>query len=299
MALAPDGKTLYVSCANSTRVSVLDTARDGKTLRGRHADGGSARQWVAAFAQPAQAVLGQRAAAGPGHELAAVKRLVTQVPLAGRRGTGDAVQTQRAVCPLILAGGGDDRLPVEENPPSLAAELAARGGGLTAVAEVAPKARHGRHELRLLWALTDPDLNAYLGRSGSVGEPWPGIAQVCRGERRRVVRHRGTPTEERAVRSAMTSRPAATADATALLAALCDHWGIAHKLHWVRDETLGEDRCRVRTGTAPEVFAIGRNLALTRLRRRGIAAIAATLRTDASRWWIAISLVRLAGAGLS
>ena len=60
----------------------------------------------------------------------------------------------------------------------LVAELAARGGGLTAVADIAPKARHGRHEVRLVWALTDPDLNAYLGRSGSVGEPWPGIAQV-------------------------------------------------------------------------------------------------------------------------
>ena len=33
MALAPDGKTLYVACANSTRVSVLDAAHDGKSLQ--------------------------------------------------------------------------------------------------------------------------------------------------------------------------------------------------------------------------------------------------------------------------
>ncbi|HEY7310113.1 MAG TPA: bifunctional YncE family protein/alkaline phosphatase family protein [Gemmataceae bacterium] len=33
MALAPDGKTLYVACANSTRVCVLDAARDGKPLQ--------------------------------------------------------------------------------------------------------------------------------------------------------------------------------------------------------------------------------------------------------------------------
>ncbi len=150
-----------------------------------------------------------------------------------------------------------------------------------------------------MWALTDPDLNAYLGSSGSVGEPWPGIAQVCRVERRRVVRHRGTVKEEREARDAITSRPAAEADAPALLAALRDHWGIETKLHWVRDETLGEDRCRVRTGTAPEAFAVCRHRALTLLRRRGSAAIAATLRTYASRWWVAISLVRLAGAGLS
>ena len=32
MALSPDGKTLFVACANSTKVSVLDTTRDGKPL---------------------------------------------------------------------------------------------------------------------------------------------------------------------------------------------------------------------------------------------------------------------------
>jgi DNA-binding beta-propeller fold protein YncE len=32
MALAPDGKTLFVSCANSTAVSVLDVSRNGKQL---------------------------------------------------------------------------------------------------------------------------------------------------------------------------------------------------------------------------------------------------------------------------
>jgi DNA-binding beta-propeller fold protein YncE len=32
MALAPDGKTLFVACANSTKVSVLDTTRNGKSL---------------------------------------------------------------------------------------------------------------------------------------------------------------------------------------------------------------------------------------------------------------------------
>ena len=33
MALAPDGKTLYVACANSTCVRVLDVAHDGKSLQ--------------------------------------------------------------------------------------------------------------------------------------------------------------------------------------------------------------------------------------------------------------------------
>jgi hypothetical protein len=31
-------------------------------------------------------------------------------------------------------------------------------------------------------------------------------------------------------------------------------------LHYVRDETLGEDRCRVRTGSAPQLLAAIRNV---------------------------------------
>jgi hypothetical protein len=111
----------WVAGAGASTTTSL--ALDGKTLRGSHADGGAAVQLVAAFAQPAQAVLGQVATDGPGHELAAVKRLLTQVPLAGRLVTGDALQTQREVCQLILDGGGDYLLPVDENQPSLLAEL--------------------------------------------------------------------------------------------------------------------------------------------------------------------------------
>jgi len=37
------------------------------------------------------------------------------------------------------------------------------------------------------------------------------------------------------------------------------HWGVENRLHWVRDETLGEDRCRVRTGNGAQVLAALRN----------------------------------------
>ena len=47
------------------------------------------------------------------------------------------------------------------------------------------------------------------------------------------------------------------------------HWGIENKLHYVRDVTMGEDACRVRTGSAPQVLAGIRNsvIALARTRR--------------------------------
>ena len=56
------------------------------------------------------------------------------------------------------------------------------------------------------------------------------------------------------------------------------HWGIENRLHWVRDVTLGEDRCRVRTGRAPQDLAAFRNAALSLLRLAGFQEIAPTLR---------------------
>lgn len=52
------------------------------------------------------------------------------------------------------------------------------------------------------------------------------------------------------------------ADAARLLALVRAHWGIENGLHHVKDETLGEDRCRVRKGAAAEVFAAVRNVAV-------------------------------------
>ena len=56
------------------------------------------------------------------------------------------------------------------------------------------------------------------------------------------------------------------------------HWGIENRLHWVRDVTLDEDRCRVRTGHGAEIMATLRNLAISLLRLAGWDNIAAGLR---------------------
>ena len=70
-------------------------------------------------------------------------------------------------------------------------DLAARGGSFTAVTEVEPKRAHGRREVRMLWVLADPAVNQYAGSAGTVGKPWPHLAQICRVERRRTLRRHG------------------------------------------------------------------------------------------------------------
>lgn len=57
----------------------------------------------------------------------------------------------------------------------------------------------------------------------------------------------------------LTSLTREKADARQLLDRIRSHWGIENRLHHVRDVTLGEDACRVRTGSSPQVLAALRN----------------------------------------
>jgi predicted transposase YbfD/YdcC len=93
-------------------------------------------------------------------------------------------------------------------------------------------------------------LNGYLD--------WPDVGQVFELERVRQVGEKGTVE----VVYGLTSLGREQADARALLALVRGHWGIENRLHYVKDETLGEDRCRVRTGSSPEVLAMVRNVAV-------------------------------------
>ena len=58
--------------------------------------------------------------------------------------------------------------------------------------------------------------------------------------------------------------------------------GAELRLHWVRDVTWCEDKCRARSGSVPENLATFRNTTLTLLRAAGHKVIASTLRTFAT-----------------
>ncbi len=85
---------------------------------------------------------------------------------------------------------------------------------------------------------------------------WPGAAQVFELERVRVLPGK---TEVEVVHG-RTSLIREGTDARRLLGLTRGHWGIENRLHYVKEETLGEDRCRVRTGAAPQILAAIRNV---------------------------------------
>jgi predicted transposase YbfD/YdcC len=128
---------------------------------------------------------------------------------------------------------------------------------------------HGRIEIRHLQCSSR--LAGYLD--------WPGFAQAIRIERTRIVD--GKRTTE--VSHAITSLKATSTNARELLALNRGHWGIENRLHWVRDVTMGEDKCRAKTGRIPENLATLRNTALTLLRTNGHKAIAPALRIMATK----------------
>jgi len=117
---------------------------------------------------------------------------------------------------------------------------------------------------------------------------WPFVAQAFKLTRRRTF-HGETKTQ---TVYGITSLRRDQADARALLRMVRGHWGIENKIFHVRDVTLGEDQCRVRTGAAPHILSTIRNSLLNLLRRADTRNVAAVLRRHAAHPDEALKLLR-------
>lgn len=126
-------------------------------------------------------------------------------------------------------------------------------------AETTIEKAHGRIETRA--AQVSAEVVDHLG--------WPGAAQVLRIERTREIKGK-VGTE---VAYYVTSLTPDEAGADRLMSLARAHWGIENRLHWRRDVSMNEDRCRVRAGARP--FASLRNLALAMLGRSRMSVPAA------------------------
>ncbi len=109
----------------------------------------------------------------------------------------------------------------------------------------------------------------------------------------RVVDRLDGKEPRREVAYGITSVPADRATPASLLKFNRGHWGIENGLHWVRDMTFDEDRCRVRKGAAAQALASLRNLVIALLRLAGAANIARALRHLARHMTQALRLIGL------
>jgi predicted transposase YbfD/YdcC len=253
---------------------------DGKTVRGAATAAGTPHLLSFSTADTQETVLQVRVDSKT-NEIPVVQEMLPFVPVAGRVFLADALHTQRATAAVVQHLGADYLLTVKENQPALYDHLATYFAAPTAPDRRARTVdrQRGRHEVRQLRATTE--MSAYLAPD------WPGVAQVARLVR--TVTCRGVTSVE--VVYLITSLTPRKASAKRLLALVRAYWSIENKHHYVRDETFGEDRSRLRTGDAPQIMAALRNLTLPLLHRAGCTRIAQARRHFAQQPAAALALL--------
>lgn len=242
-------------------------ALNGQVLPGQAVDGKDVR---GVRAHGSAYVLGQAVVDAKTNEIKAVPALLAGRDLRGTLTTMDALLTQAAVAQQILAQQGHYLMIVKKNQLNLyraievlfqTPPVPAKPGELL-VYQYSGRKEHGCLEQRTLQSSTA--LNAYLD--------WPAIGQVlCRTCRRVML---STGLVETKTTYGVTSLPRDLGGPKLIERFWRGHWTIENQLHYVRDETLGEDRCQVHTGATPQVLATLRNGILTLFRYHGWSNIA-------------------------
>lgn len=251
-------------------------AIDGKEVRGAGAHGVSVNL-VSVTRHESGLVLTESKVAAKTNELGAIPELLAGRDLRGTVSTLDAMFTQRSVAQQIIAQGGDYLMAVKENQPTLYTNLETffqnpglpRGEDDRDTYTYTTK-EHGRFETHTLTC--SAALIPYLD--------WPGVQQVLQRRRQCLINHTGDTSDE--VKYAVTSLSRQRAQARHLECLWRGHWTIEGKVHYVRDETLKEDRCQMYKGSAPRALAALKNGILAALRYWGWTNIAEALRVYGS-----------------
>jgi predicted transposase YbfD/YdcC len=272
----------------------VELALDGKTLRGTIPTGQTRGVHLLAAYLPGEGLaLMQVEVDSRENEIVAAPRVLNMLDLRGKIVTGDALLTQRKLAVQIVEAGGEYVFPVKENQPDLRADIQTLFEPEPCVKGFSPATKdlrsvekvekgHGRLEKRTLTA--SRDLKGYV--------EWPYAEQVFKLEREFQQLNTGKRSQE--VVYGITSLMASEANAARLLEITRGHWGIESGLHYRRDVTLREDRCRVRMGQAPQVLAVINNLVLGLFARLGYTHAPEARRHFAAHLDEAVNLILLA-----
>ena len=244
-------------------------AVDGKTLRGaRHPPDGRQVHLLAVMDHATRTVLAQRQVDGAPGEVPGFRPLLADLDLAGVVVTADALHTHREAAEFLVTGKQAHYLfTIKGNQPILLDRCAHLPWHNVPVLDRTRDHAHGRVELRTLKAVTVHHFG------------FPHAAQVIQVTRK--TRDLGTRRWRTVTVYAITSLTFAQASPARLADLIRGHWVIENGLHWVRDVTFAEDASQVRTGTAPQVMACLRNLAIGVLCRARPVNLATALRHHA------------------
>ena len=246
-------------------------AVDGKASRGTAHHGSRALHRLGAFTHSDAIMVATCDVDGKSNEINAFAPLLGQISdLSGAVITGDAMHCQRKHARYLHKRGAHYVFPVARNQPGLFDQLDALDWNKVPICSTSGwmtyDRGHGRQEVRTIQIMPAPR-----------GIRFPHARQVFL-----IERHVYDLTGEHLSSVAVLGVTDLTAD-QAGPAALLDYnrgqWAIENKDHYVRDVTLGEDHCRVRTATRPSILATMRSYAASALRLLGFTNIA-----QATRW---------------
>ena len=259
---------------------------DGKTLRGTIPGGATKGEHLLALQQAqSNVVLAQAPVGEKKNEISTAPALLKTVALSNKIVSGDAMHAQRKLSRQVVRAGGDYLWFVKQNQPTLCQRLQQAftiSADLPAdVCQVTHYDKgHGRIERRQL--MVSAQVTNTLG--------WPYAAQAFQLHRTRTECRSGKVTEQTVY--GITSLAPLTTPPAALLDWTRQHWSIENGLHYRRDVTFGEDRCRMKSGRAAECLAIFNNLAIGLLRWLGWDNVARARRHYDAHWLEALQVIQ-------
>jgi len=252
-ALRRTGEALSVQDTGLTHL-----AMDGKTLCGSRDDPNNcpALHIVSAWAVSEKQVVDCEGVRGKGHELALLKTLLERLELKDKLISIDAIGCQREICSTITEAKGHYLIGLKGNQSQLFKDvcLAFETPDLFDVktAYIVDK-DHGRLEERTVFVMENV---AWLKDR----HDWPGLQQIGKIHKRTERKGKITSEERFFICSAaLTPEHFQTA--------VRDHWGIENSQHYVLDDTLREDRLRIRKKGACENIALLQRVKLNLLQQ--------------------------------
>lgn len=242
-------------------------AIDGKTLRHSYdkTHQKAALHMVSAWASESRLVLGQTQVDTKSNEITAIPQLLEMLALEGCLVTIDAMGCQTEIAQQIIDQGGDYLLAVKNNQKKLAQDIkdvfdlefkeTVPFDGLEHDYVQIIEKNHGRIETRQCWTISEPEFIHYLRNY----QAWADLQTIALVRAKRQYNDGQTIQD----RFYISSLPV---NASVILKASRQHWGIENSLHWVLDVVFREDEARMRRGHMAHNFALLRQIALNLLR---------------------------------
>lgn len=277
--------------SQAQRSQAVLIAIDGKIMRGTIEVGQRGGiHLLAAYLPEEGLVLMQVEIESKENEIVAAPKLLGLVDLRGKVVIGDALQTQRQLSVEVVTAGGEYVWTAKGNQPYVQETIAHLFEPELVTPGFAPTPTdfksvtvinkgHGRIEKRTL--TSSSMLKDYLD--------WPYLEQVFKLERHFTYLKTGKVISETCY--GLTSLTAAEADPARLLELSRTYWGIENGLHYRRDVSFKEDRCRLRIGQAARSMATLNNLVLALILRQGFTHIPQARRRYAAHPLEALKLI--------